>query len=300
MYDGWYLVAFESELVGDLTPVTLGGVELVLVAGDDRIRAFGGTCPHRGAGLAFGGRLDAEHIVCPFHAKRVSLGYRPGERYCVSEYPLLGYGGMVFVRLSERHENGLEALLEELVVDHIFAPCHVVPMDVAGDLVIENAFDDTHFHVVHGVRNHPRFSVSGAPDGSLTAEGTLEVPVSLWQQASEVNVLSVPLVARAISPQLVFSHLGGENAYWIITGTIPTAEGCVIRQALALPAPVGTTPALPDQDRLAYLTGASRAGLEHDRVIWEHLRPPAHPRYEPEDASVVAFRMFCERFETAS
>ena len=288
-------MAFESDLVGDLTPVAIDDTPLVLVSGAERVRAFDATCPHRGANLAFGGRLDGEGIVCPFHGKYISFGIGVGERYCVREYPLLGYGGMLFVRLSDRHENGLNALLDELVADHVFAPSFAVPIAVAGELVIENAFDDTHFGPTHGVRNDPRLEVHRpSNNGPLIAKGTLEVPVSVWQRGEGASTVDVPYVAHAFSPNLVFSHLGGGDPYWVITGTTPIDGGCVVRQAFAVPN--GTVGAPPDAERMSYLARQARAGLEQDRTIWEHLRPPARPAYGPEDAPVMAFRKFCRRF----
>jgi 3-ketosteroid 9alpha-monooxygenase subunit A len=294
MYEGWYLVAFESELAGALTPVSVGDVPLVLVAGENGVRAFDAICPHRGANLAYGGRLDGDVIVCPFHGKRIKLGCEPDAPYWAQEYPALGYGGMIFVRLSEGHENGLGAFLDELAARSLFAPCHVVPMEVDGDLVIENAFDDAHFDAVHGV-DRPRLAVRSDSEGALVADGTLVVPVSTWQQGEPGRMLSVPFTAHAFSPQLVFSHLGGANPYWVITGTVPVGNGCDIRQALAVPKPNGSG-SPPDPERLEYLARASRGGLEQDRVIWEHMRRSKQARFAPDDETVVEFRKFCRRF----
>jgi 3-ketosteroid 9alpha-monooxygenase subunit A len=287
-------VAFESELAGDLTPVSIGDVPLVLAAGEDGVRAFDAICPHRGAHLGYGGRLEGEEIVCPFHGKRIKLGRVPETPYWVQEYPVLGYGGMIFVRLSEQHENGLGAFLDELAAGHLFAPCHVVPMEVDGELVIENTFDEAHFDAVHGVER-PRLAVRPDSDGALVADGTLVVPVSQWQQGTPGTMLSVPFTAQAFSPQLVFSHLGGANEYWIITGTVPVGNGCDIRQALAVPKPNGAS-APPEPERLEYLARASRGGLDQDRVIWEHMRRSKRARFDDDDAAVVEFRKFCRRF----
>lgn len=297
MRGGWYLVALENELTGDLTPVDVGAIPLVLVAGDDdRVRAFDAICPHQGAHLGYGGRLDARSIVCPFHGNKVTLGAQVGSEYCVDEYPTLGYGGMIFVRLSVEYDHGLAELLDTLVDDHLFVPFNRTPMAAAGELVIENAFDSSHFRPVHGVRNSPRFTVGRDAAGAFVAEGTLYVPTSPWYRGEEEGTLVIPFRACAISPQLVFSQIGGENPYWVITGTCPTGEGCVVRQALAVPR---SGDPMPDADTIAYLARASKAGLEQDRMIWEHVRTPSEPRYGPDDAAVAAFREFCRDTELA-
>ena len=287
-------MAFESELTGDITPIDVGGMPVILVADGDRVRVFDAICPHQGANLGYGGRLDARGIICPFHGKRVTFGTQLGTEYCIREYPTLGYGGMVFVLLSEQHENGLTDLLEELVIDHVFVPFNCTPLAAAGELVIENAFDASHFRPVHRVRNSPRFSVQHTGEGSLVAEGQLHVPVSPWHRGEPDVILEIPFRACALSPQLVFSQIGGGNPYWVITGVTPTADGCLVRQSLVIPRSEG---ALPDTDRIAYLARASKEGLEQDRIIWEHLRPPACPRYGPDDAALLAFREFCLALE---
>src|SRR5690349_2576663 len=57
---GWFQVAFERDLAGDLTPASIGTVRLVLARMASGVRAFAADCPHRGAHLALGGRLDSE------------------------------------------------------------------------------------------------------------------------------------------------------------------------------------------------------------------------------------------------
>jgi len=300
MYDGWYLVAFDSELAGALTSVTVGDIPLVLVRDGNRVRAFDATCPHRGANLAFGGRLDGQVIVCPFHGKRVRLGAHTSERYCVREYPVLDWDGLVFLRCSQEHENGLGGMLKRLTSDdHVFGPRFALPMQISADMVIENAFDGSHFQPVHRVRNQPALTVRPDEAGSFVAEGVLEVPVSQWQLGDGGETVSVPYTAHAYSPQLVLSSMSGDAPYWVVTGATPTAEGsCVVRQALTVPATAGH--AAHDMERVRYLVRQSRAGLEQDRAIWEHLRPPPQPRYAADDATVLDFRRYCERFLRAA
>jgi phenylpropionate dioxygenase-like ring-hydroxylating dioxygenase large terminal subunit len=294
MRGGWYLVAFESQLTGDITPIDVGATPIILVADGDRIRCFDATCPHQGANLGYGGRLDGRGIVCPFHGKRITLGSQVGIEYCVREYATLGYGGMVFVLLTEQHENGLHDLLQQLVVDHIFMPFNCTLLSAAGELVIENAFDASHFRPVHGVRNSPRLTVRRTEEGSFIAEGELHVAQSTWYRAEADAALRIPFKACALSPHLVFSHMTGDDPYWVITGTTPTGDGCLVRQSLAIPRADGAVPA---RDRVEYLAKASKEGLEQDRIIWEHLRPPTHPRYAPDDAALLAFREFCLSFD---
>ena len=67
---GWFAVAFSDELArGDVKPLTRFGRELVLWR--DASGAVGvadAYCPHLGAHLGHGGRVEGDALVCPFHA----------------------------------------------------------------------------------------------------------------------------------------------------------------------------------------------------------------------------------------
>lgn len=70
--DGWYGVGVSSELArGEVRRARYFGRELVLFrteAGDARL--FDGHCPHLGAHLGVGGRVEGDGIRCPFHGWR--------------------------------------------------------------------------------------------------------------------------------------------------------------------------------------------------------------------------------------
>jgi 3-ketosteroid 9alpha-monooxygenase subunit A len=297
MYGGWYLAAFEGDLKVPLTPVHIGDAPLMLVCDGQTVRAFDAVCPHRGANLAIGGRLDRDAVICPFHGRRITLREQPVGGYCVREYPVLGYGGMFFVRCSDAHENGLETLLEKLVEDHVFFPCFAMEVRARADLVTENAFDESHFRPVHGVRTDP-FQTYQTPGGALVAETSFEMPVNAWQMGDgRGSLVRVPFTAHAFSPHLVATHLGGAHPYWAITGATPVPGGsCVVRFSVALPSGRDPMHPRPSPERVRYLAQQSRGGIEQDQVVWENLQPPAQPRYGPEDVAVVAFRDYCRQF----
>ncbi|MBV8539437.1 MAG: Rieske 2Fe-2S domain-containing protein [Pseudonocardiales bacterium] len=307
MYRGWCQAAYEHELDARLVPVAVGPTPLVLARTPQGVRAFDAACPHRGAHLGYGGRLDGDAIVCPFHGKRIGLGAGAG-RYRVREHPVLGYGGMVFVQPGAGPDNGFGAFLDDLAASHLFVPGFSRSVAVRADLVVENAFDATHFRPVHGIGNEPLFTIlpgepalPGEPTqtGAFTVTGTFVLPTSPWQRASAgTRSVSVPFVARAFSPYVVVSRLGGDHPYVTITAATPRPEGgCVIRFSLAIP--TATHAAMPAERReglYRYLMEHSLAGIEQDVPIWEHLVEPSAPGYDDADGVVVAFREFRESF----
>lgn len=287
---GWYQVAFERETLGELTPASLGDKQLVLVRRGEELRAYDATCPHRGAHLAFGGRLRENAIVCPFHGYQVRLGTDHYHRFSVPEYPVATIGGMVFARVSPGHDNGWVHYLEELdrtqFIINGFEMCVRAPMET----VIENAFDQRHFQAVHGVRAD-EFVVRTSESGALTVDSTLYVPNVSTGGTDSVS----PAHYRAVvpSPGVAAVELRGPAPYTIVTGATNTATlgECVIRLSVAYPRSVWRT--APTAAVYEPLFQYSRRGLEDDRLVWENLAPPTSPWWMPEDAPVREFHQFC-------
>jgi phenylpropionate dioxygenase-like ring-hydroxylating dioxygenase large terminal subunit len=83
MHVGWYQVAFEREVSGEIHATAIGEMPLILVRAGNYHRAFDAICPHRGAHLGFGGNLNGEVILCPFHGHEIGLGQPSPEGYCI-------------------------------------------------------------------------------------------------------------------------------------------------------------------------------------------------------------------------
>ena len=102
----WMLAGYAHEVAqpGDVRPVEVAGLPLVLVRGHDRqIRAFQNVCRHRGARLVDAPCSGRQSIVCPYHSWTYALDGR------IQRRPHF-YGG-------ERHdvateEHAAPALLE--------------------------------------------------------------------------------------------------------------------------------------------------------------------------------------------
>jgi 3-ketosteroid 9alpha-monooxygenase subunit A len=301
---GWQQVAFTRELEADLTPASVGGLPLVLVRRDDTVTAYDAVCPHRGANLAYGGRLDRDVIVCPFHGRRIGLGADCSKTYRVREYQTLELGGCVFVLMSDEHENGFTAFLERLAPTHVFAPGFTLSAPIAPEYVIENAFDTDHFTAVHGISRRPRMNVYPGPHGELSVEALFTAAGRrAWHARSGEDgggEATEPVVFRffgsVFGPNIVATELGdAENSHVVITAATPEGErSCVIRVTVAVHlGPNGEEP--PDNVVLALLRD-SRLAFEQDMQIWDHLVPDAPTRPAASDRPVLEYRRYCEAF----
>lgn len=294
---GWYQVAFEKDLAEDITAAAIGKTRLMLVRRPEGLVAYSADCPHRGAHLAYGGRLDGNSVICPFHHYRVGLGGTSRHGFGAHRYPTLTIGGLVFVRLSEYHENGLTVFMQKLVAECTIVPGFEVRIQAPAELVIENGFDNRHFPAVHGVRNDPQFAVHPGEQGELIVESLFEVPTSMWVgNQQRQRTVGVPYRATTFSPGLITVQLGGDAAYGVITGSTPTADGAaIIRLSLALPVSIHGAP--PKAQFYEYLLNYSRQGIEDDRVMWENLATPFTSKFTAQDAAVLEFHRFCRQFQ---
>src|SRR5687768_16773481 len=69
---GWFTVAWSSELLpGAVKPLVYFGKALVLFRTEQGVATLlDAHCPHLGAHLGYGGKVQGESLVCPFHAWR--------------------------------------------------------------------------------------------------------------------------------------------------------------------------------------------------------------------------------------
>ncbi len=298
---GWYQVAFESDLTEPLTPLYIGTRALVVAKTPQGLRTFDAACPHRGAHLAYGGRLDRNNtVVCPFHGFRIGLGrcgITSDRGFFVREYATLNLGGLVFVRLSDSHDNGFTALLRQMQATHQFVPGFTMTLKTSPEMVIENGYDAQHFKTVHGVYNQPELGLKPSEAGELRAEGFFEYPRWDEQARGTTELQRVAFIAQAISPGLIISTLQSpESPYTVITGASPTPthDECRIWVSVALP--VVHEGDRADSCLSDMLIARSLEGIQKDQIIWEHLVPGAPSRLTPRDGAIVQFQQFCQPF----
>jgi nitrite reductase/ring-hydroxylating ferredoxin subunit len=158
---GWYALAFSSELApGDVRVRHFFGREVVVFRTmDGRIATSEAYCPHLGAHLGHGGRVEGESLRCAFHGFRFDAsgacvaGY-PGKRVpprCrLSMLRTCEKNGII---LAYFHPENAPAAWELPDLDTTnFRPLLFKTFDLAGhpQETSENSVDVGHFGVVHG------------------------------------------------------------------------------------------------------------------------------------------------------
>jgi 3-ketosteroid 9alpha-monooxygenase subunit A len=296
---GWYQLAFERDLEV-ITPVTFGDMKLMIIKSDDGIRVTDATCPHRGANLAYGGRLAGDCIRCPFHGYKIGIGEteKASHGFSVKEYRSYVVGGMVLFSLDNDAAIDLPGELESIAENNGFVSGFELSVNTNIEMVMENGFDPVHFRVVHSLLVEPQLAISHTDRGGLRVEGEFSIPRSTWDtdQSSSAPVKS-NYVATAYSPGVVIAQLAGEESYnyHIITTAVPDADykSCTIRLNLALPVQENGE---PDQYFAKSLLENSRMGLDMDRAIWNQLAVDHADTMVEADSAAVAFAGFVKQF----
>ena len=169
---GWFCIGTSDSIApGEVRSLHYFGRELVLFRGDDgTAHTLDAYCPHLGAHLGVGGRVEGGTIRCPFHGWRFN-----GEGACVSipyaqrippgaetrSWPIRERNGLVFVwyhpwgepptwEVPEIPEWG-DGSWSEPIEREYRVRSH--PQEMA-----ENIVDPVHFHTVHGTPNTPKMA----------------------------------------------------------------------------------------------------------------------------------------------
>ena len=185
--NGWFVVAEASALApGDVQPLHAFGRDLVLYRAESgEPRLIDAYCPHLGAHIGAGGKVEGDGIRCPFHGWRydgasgrcTDIPYLKGGRIPpgaqVRSYPVVERnrmiwawhhleGGPPFYEVPEAAEFG----------DPDWLPHELRTFEVATCIqeMAENDADFAHFKYVHGSPS--------IPEGEVTVDGPTKRTVS--------------------------------------------------------------------------------------------------------------------------
>lgn len=167
--NGWFQVAYSDELTsGQVIPLSYFGRELVAFRGQDgQAAVLDAFCPHLGAHLGYGGKVEGNAIVCPFHAWKfdgcggcteVPYAKKIPPKAKLRAWPTREVNGLVMVW---HHADGIEpawelpALPEYLHEDWTVYERRRWQIKTRNQEMAENAVDSAHFHFLHGTSNMP-------------------------------------------------------------------------------------------------------------------------------------------------
>lgn len=293
---GWFSVGRVDELPDEpVAPVRAFDRDLVLWRDDDGHHLADAHCPHLGAHLGHGGRVEDGCLVCPFHewtfdsaGANVSIPYseRPNRKAKLRLYPTM---------VRNRH------LLAWYHPDPDVAPRWDIPERLPDDPVeclridrriktvwqelAENSVDMAHFVSVHGagrvaevgelsidghyrrVRSTQSFQTGrGEIDGEIDSNSHGPgVGIITFRLMSEVTLVSTttPIGAEEVQVRFTMYHTAGDE----IASKIGQAFGVEVARQ-----------------------------LDQDIPIWEHKAYQPSPALAPNEKPVTEFRRWATQF----
>ena len=297
---GWYLVEWSADLeAGQVKPLRYFGKDYVLYRGEDgRAALLAAHCPHLGAHLGYGGRVEGSDIICPFHAWRFGASGRCTEvpyasrippRAGIDAYPVREHSGMILGYFGPPgSENEYEVPGIEEMNDPAWTPLQRAQMEIATHPreVIENVADHAHFLPVHNTL---------IDDFQVTIDGPRATQRSIGRGHNLKNEpIPVVSVATYHGPAIQLTRLQWAYDMVLINAHIPIEENkLLLRFGVMLKAGVGVT--LPPEVLDAHIA-AARDGYFEDVAIWENKRWRDNPIFADGDGPIGEVRKWYSTF----
>lgn len=315
---GWFQIGWTPEFpAGTAVPVTFFGQELVAYrdeAGD--LVVFDAFCPHLGAHLGYGGRVDGDCIVCPFHGWKwdatganVEIPYstKVNRAKRLYRWEVIEQHGVVYLW---RDPNGaLPAWEPPRLIDDEAAFFPLFPggtyawekVRVHPQLPLENAADAAHFKYVHMASQTGRVSrcEMEGPVFDVELELNMGRPGGKTWLTGEETILA-HLGVRAFGVGLLTVCFRGVDGAVNLLSTTPIDEHHS-RMMSSVWIPRGGAPAGADlpphvERRLAEQVKQ----VDRDLPIWEHMAYIDHPPFPREEAhAFLALRRWSQQFYVA-
>jgi len=294
---GWFLIAFSDELApGAVTPLEYFGKHLVLFrTADGAAVVLDAHCPHMGAHLGWGGRVDGEGIVCPFHAWRfdaeggcddIPYAKRIPPKAKVDCWPTRERAGMIFV-WHDPFGGAPGWEIPALDTDG-WTPWNHASLEVATHPreIVENVVDVGHFIPVHGTHVE---EISNEFEGHTAVQINSGVAYPLGGGSDRYS-----LRATYYGPAYQVTSMSGHLEARLINAHVPIAgRRLLLRFAVsARPRPGQTI----DQAFLDRYIENLRQGFLQDVRIWEHMTPKDPPVLCDGDGPIIPLRRWYRQF----
>jgi len=303
---GWFAVAWGREIArGGVRAEHAFGRDLVIFRDDgEEVHVLDAACPHLGAHLGCGGRVEGNTIRCPFHGWRfdatgscVEVPFQDtpsGVR--VRSWPVREVDGMVLVwhDVAGRDPNWIvrPKHTDDWPPLTLTEDCNWVVRTHPQELV-ENAADSAHLPFVHGLEpGARRTSLFDGPRAQLQFATTVDVSALGF---SGISRFWIDVVVQGLGLLQVDIDVVDFGVQFRTLIHVTPIDGEHVRVRAPLSArhgdDVGATHAILDAWRNAF-----RVDFETDAVIWENKQYLSRPRLSRVDGPVIQLREWARQF----
>jgi phenylpropionate dioxygenase-like ring-hydroxylating dioxygenase large terminal subunit len=298
--NGWFHLAYADELApGAVATVRAFGQELLLARGTSgALTVCDPFCPHLGAHLGHGGRVEGDEIVCPFHGWRFGAGgactgvpyaKRIPPKAALAAWPHVERNGAVYVW---RHAEGKPPFYEIPELPVVHEPGWQGPKRLSWTIraqfqeVLENVFDPAHFRYVHGTAT--------VPAAQHRFDGVHFHAVNEAKMRTPRGEIDGRIEGTTIGPGFGFVRyrMGGEMLHTTCSTPLD-AHHVVSNFAIWVK---GDGPAALERGIGAAMIAELERQMAQDIPIWENKRHLARPLLCDGDGPILRAREWMQQF----
>jgi phenylpropionate dioxygenase-like ring-hydroxylating dioxygenase large terminal subunit len=300
--NGWFQLAYSDEIpAGAVQRLQYFGQELVAFRGEDgRVHVLDAYCPHLGANLAIGGKVEGDTIRCPFHGWRFD-----GEGQCVEipyakrippkaragAWPAIERNGMVLVWHHAEKQPPQWDVPEIPEVGH---PDWTDLVRLRWRLrthnqeMAENAVDRAHFLFVHGTLE--------VPSCEAEAEGHVLRMVQRSKMATPRGPIDGQIAATNYGFGYGTTRFTGIVETLLVSSVVPIDDDDVDVRFSFTVKKIGNADVTRGVGKA--LIADIKKQMGEDKPIWENKRFLPRPLLCDGDGPIPLFRKWCLQFYT--
>ena len=308
---GWFALTYSTDLPpGGVKPLYYFGEHLVLFRTEDgKPHLMEAFCPHLGAHLGHGGKVQGGALVCPFHGWQFdgggtclkvpyasSIPRRAAQGPCMVSYPVQERNQMIWAWYHPRRMAPLWDLddIRELD-DPGWSPVQrfdweiEAPIQEAG----ENGVDIAHFVTVHGALAMPEATIT--LDGHRR-ETRLACPVPGIDEKGNIDftkIENIHLVTKNCGPGLSIQSFS-LKLKTVMMGAITPITATRFKLFFAFTKPRDLT--TPFDNLVEGLIAEIVRQVEQDIPIWEHKTFRESPILCDGDGPIAKYRKWFSQF----
>jgi len=295
---GWFVVAWASELPPQgVKPLHYFDRHMVLFRTEAGVAAvIDAHCPHLGAHLGYGGKVDGDSVVCPFHAWRfdgtgtctgIPYSDRVPARARLQPWPVVERNGAIFVwHDADGGPPTWEVPTIEGFGSDAWTPWYENTLTVGTHPreIVENVADKQHFPTVHNTFVE---TFENVYDRHMATQHTVGFASPIKGGTDHFDI-----VATYHGPAFQISDMRG-----VLHSSLLLAHTPVTKDKLDLRFAVSLEKKGPKTEQFAQLyVDNLTLGFHQDIAIWEHKVFREAPRLADNDGPLGRLRQWYRQF----